>query len=256
MNFKKITQTVLLFTLLTMLSCGSRKDLAYVQNVDSKDALTTLTSYEPILKNDDLLSIIISADDPEITYPFNIPQIQGNYKVSENQTGIKTYLIDSYGEIEFPVLGKIKLAGLSRKQAVEKITIRVKEYITNPTINLRILNFKFSVLGEVNSPGNYTIDSERITLFEALGKAGDLTIYGKRKNILLIREKDGVKTFHRIDITTSDFITTEYYYLTQNDVIVVELNKTKVNASAYGPNVPAIISAISVVLSILILLTR
>ena len=256
MHFKTPIKAVLVLVLLTIISCGSRKNLAYLQNVDSKDAITTLSSYEPVFKNDDLLSIIVSADDPEITYPFNIPQIQGNYKVNENQNGIKTYLIDSYGDIEFPVLGKIKLTGLTRKQAVEKLTTRVKEYIVNPTINLRILNYKISVLGEVRTPGNYSIDSERITLLEAIGKAGDLTIFGKRTNILLIREQEGVKTFHRIDITNADFISSDFYYLTQNDVIVVEPNKTRVNASAYGPNVSAIISATSVVLSILILLTR
>jgi polysaccharide export outer membrane protein len=208
------------------------------------------------LKNDDLLSIIVSAEDPEITYPFNIPQIQGNYKISENQDGIKTYLIDTYGFIEFPVIGKIKLAGLTRKEAVEGLTKRVQEYITNPTINLRILNYKISVLGEVQVPGNYKFDSERITLLEALANAKDLTIYGNRKNILIIREKDGVKSFTRVDITSSDFIDSEFYYLTQNDVIVVEPNQTRVNASAFGPNITAIISAAGISISILILLTR
>ena len=136
------------------------------------------------------------------------------------------------------------------------MTEKVKEYITNPTINLRILNYKISVLGEVKSPGNYPLESERITLLEALSKAGDLTIYGRRNNILVIREKNGIKSFNRIDITKSDFINSEYYFLTQNDVIVVEQNKTKVNSSVIGPNVTAIISATSVLISILILLTR
>ena len=246
-----------LFIILILLqSCGSRKDIAYLQDVDNNKNTDNKYSYEPLLKNDDLLSIIVSADDPEITYPFNIPQIQGNYKVSNDQDGIKTYLIDSYGFIEYPVIGKIQLAGLTRKEAIEKLTEKVKEYITNPTINLRILNYKISVLGEVKSPGNYPLESERITLLEALSKAGDLTIYGRRNNILVIREKNGIKSFNRIDITKSDFINSEYYFLTQNDVIVVEQNKTKVNSSVIGPNVTAIISATSVLISILILLTR
>ena len=246
-----------LFIILILIqSCGSRKDIAYLQDVDNNKNTDNKYSYEPLLKNDDLLSIIVSADDPEITYPFNIPQIQGNYKVSSDQDGIKTYLIDSYGFIEYPVIGKIQLAGLTRKEAIEKLTEKVKEYITNPTINLRILNYKISVLGEVKSPGNYPLESERITLLEALSKAGDLTIYGRRNNILVIREKNGIKSFNRIDITKSDFINSEYYFLTQNDVIVVEQNKTKVNSSVIGPNVTAIISATSVLISILILLTR
>lgn len=254
-NYKSIG--ICLFVIgMILQSCGSKKKIVYLQDVDNKQNIETTFSYEPLLKNDDLLSIIVSADDPEITYPFNIPQIQGNYKVNENQDGIKTYLIDSYGYIEFPVVGKIKLAGLKRKEAVDKITEKVREYITNPTINLRILNYKISVLGEVSKPGTYSLDSERITLLEALSKANDLTIYGNRKNILIIREQEGIKTFNRVDITNSDFINSEYYYLTQNDVLVVEPNKTKINSSAFGPNVTAIISGASVLISILILLTR
>lgn len=237
-------------------SCASRKDIAYLQDVDSNKKSENKYNYEPSLKNDDLLSIIVSADDPEITYPFNIPQIQGNYKVSGDQDGIKTYLIDSNGFIEYPVIGKIQLAGLTRKDAIDKLSEKIKQYITNPTINLRILNYKISVLGEVKTPGNYPLESERITLLEALSKAGDLTIYGRRNNILIIREINGVKSFNRVDITKSDFINSEYYYLTQNDVIVVEQNKTKVNSSVFGPNITAIISAASILLSILILLTR
>lgn len=256
MRYSSFFKVVFIFSLLFLQSCASRKSVAYLQDIDSNTNSGSAVSYEPVFKNDDLLSIIVSADDPEITYMFNIPQIQGNYKVNENQDGIKTYLIDSNGEIQFPVLGKIKIAGLTRTQAIEKLTEKVKPYITNPTVNLRILNYKISVLGEVSKPGSLTISSERITLLEAIANAGDLTIYGKRDNILVIREKDGNRIYNRVDITKSDFINSEFYYLTQNDVVVVEPNKTRVNASAFGPNVTAIISATSVVISLLILLTR
>ena len=245
---------VILFLLLQ--SCASRKDIVYLQDIDANKSEEAKYSYEPLLKNDDLLSIIVSADDPEITFPFNIPQIQGNYQISDNQSGIKTYLIDSYGYIEYPVIGKVKLAGLTRKDAVQQLTDKIKVYITNPTINLRILNYKIAVLGEVVSPGNYTLQSERITVLEALSLAGDLTIYGKRDNILIIREKEGVKSFNRVDITKSDFINSEFYYLTQNDVLVVEQNKTRINSSVIGPNISVLISATSVLISLIILLTR
>jgi len=246
------------FFLLVILlqSCASRKNVAYLQDVNNNSNSQTEASYEPVLKNDDLLSIIVSANDPEITYMFNIPQIQGNYKVNENQDGIKTYLIDTKGEIEFPVIGRIQLGGLTRTQAIDKLTEKIKPYITNPTINLRILNYKISVLGEVNKAGNYTINSERITLLEAIANAGDLTIYGRRDNILIIREKDDKKTYNRIDITKSDFINSDFYYLTQNDVVIVEPNKTRVNSSSFGPNVTATISALSVLATIIILITR
>lgn len=250
----RYTSFFLLFILLQ--SCASRKNVAYLQDVNNNSNSQTEANYEPVLKNDDLLSIIVSANDPEITYMFNIPQIQGSYKVNENQDGIKTYLIDTKGEIEFPVIGRIKLAGLTRTQAIDKLAEKIKPYITNPTINLRILNYKISVLGEVNKAGNYAINSERITLLEAIANAGDLTIYGRRDNILIIREKDGKKTYNRIDITKSDFINSDFYYLTQNDVVIVEPNKTRVNSSAFGPNITATISALSVIATIILLITR
>ncbi|UPT70043.1 MAG: polysaccharide biosynthesis/export family protein [Flavobacterium sp. JAD_PAG50586_2] len=256
MKFNTFIKAIFLFVAITLVSCASRKNVAYLQDVDSEKNSAELLNYEPRLQKDDLLSIIISADQPEATLPFNMPQIQGNYQVNENQDGIKTYLIDSYGDIQFPVIGKVRLAGLSRTDAVKKIENEVKLYITNPTVNLRILNYKVAVIGEVNKPGNYKIASERLTLLEALSQAGDLTIYGKRNNVLIIRESDGKRTFNRVDMTKADFVSSPYYYLSQNDVVVIEPNKTRVNSSVIGPDVAAVISALSVLVSLTILLTR
>ncbi|RZJ70956.1 MAG: polysaccharide export protein [Flavobacterium sp.] len=238
-----------------MTSCASKKDIAYLQNVGISGEMESGV-YEPTLKPDDLLSVIISAETPEATVMFNIPAIQGNYQVDNNQNGIKTYLIDNAGNIDFPVIGKLKLGGLTRAEAVNKISSSVSEYIKDPIVNLRILNFKISVLGEVAKPNTFSIQSERITLLEALGMAGDLTIYGKRDNILVIREADGKKTFTRVNILNSNFMNSPYYYLTQNDVVVVEPNKARVNASAVGPNISLIISGISVLATVLILSIR
>lgn len=257
MNYKNLFRVGLLILALSFVSCASRKKLVYMQNADTSSGNSkTVENFEPKLQNDDLLSIIVSADQPELTIPFNMPQIQGNYQINENQDGIKTYLIDSYGFIEFPVIGKIKLAGLTRSEAITKLRDQVKEYITNPTINLRILNYKISVLGEVMRPGSFKISSERITLLEALSLAGDLTIYGKRTNILLVREVDGKKTYNRIDITKADFADSPFYYLKQNDVLIVEPNNTKVNASAVGPNASVIISSLSLLTTIVVLLIK
>ena len=252
-NFRKF---LLFIVIISVASCASRKDLAYLQNADSMKNLESFYSFEPTLKVDDLLSIIVSAETPEVTIPFNLPQIQGNYQINNNQNGIKTYLIDAEGFIDFPVVGSIQLAGLTRRQAVDKLTEAVAIYIINPSINLRILNYKVSVIGEVIRPGNYPIQSERITLLEALSMAGDLTIYGKRDNILIIREAEGKKSFNRVDITSADFINSPYYYLTQNDQIVVEPNKARMNASVVGPNITLFISALSVLVSLSIILFR
>jgi polysaccharide export outer membrane protein len=241
---------------LFLVSCASKKDVLYLQNIDQINSNQGSLSYEPKLQNDDLLSIIVAADQPELTVPFNLPQIQGNYKINQNQDGIKTYLIDIDGNIVFPVIGKVKLAGLTRSQAVRMLEEKIKEYITNPSVNLRILNYKFSVIGEVNKPGTFKIESERVTLLEALSQAGDLTIYGNRSNILIIREVDGKKEYNRVDIKKADFINSPFYYLVQNDVVVVEPNKTRVNSSVVGPNLNVTISAVSLLTTILFLITR
>ncbi len=252
---KLLNSLCLLLAALTIFSCASKKDILYLQDANGGSSQQA-AAYEPTLKPDDLLSIIISAETPEVTVPFNLPAIQGNYEVNNNQNGIKTYLIDSEGYIDFPVVGKIQLGGLTRAQAVSKIAGQVSEYITKPSVNLRILNYKISVLGEVNRPGSFTLASERITLLESLALAGDLTIYGNRKNLLIIRETNGEKSFNRVDITSSDFTNSPYYYLGQNDVVVVEPNKTRVNASAVGPNLTIIISGLSLLLSVAVLIFK
>lgn len=247
---------IFLSTALLLVSCASKKDVVYLQNVEEIENMNGSLSYEPKLQKDDLLSIIVAADQPELTVPFNMPQIQGNYQINQNQDGIKTYLIDIEGYIVFPVIGKVKLAGLTRSQAVKLLEDQIKEYIKNPSVNLRILNYKFSVLGEVNTPGSFKIESERVTLLEALSQAGDLTIYGKRNNILVIREINGKKEYNRVDITKAEFVNSPYYYLVQNDVIVVEPNKTKINSSVVGPNLNVTISALSLLTTIILILTR
>ncbi len=253
---KSSIKAFFLFLLITLFlaSCVSRKKIVYLQGIDDKKSYENALRYEPTLQPDDLLSIIVAAENPEVTLPFNLPQIQGNYELSASQNNIKTYLIDNDGFIDFPVVGKLKIGGLNRTQAIAKLTEMISLYIENPILNLRILNFKVSVLGEVTKPGAYTIPSERITLLEALSLAGDLSIYGKRDNILVIHEKEGIKTYTRVDLTKIDILNLSNYYLSQNDIIFVEPNKTKINTSAIGPNANLYISGLTVLVSLILLL--
>ena len=145
---------------------------------------------------------------------------------------------------------------MTRIEAIQKVKSLLTNHIKDPLVNIRILNFKVSVLGEVNKPGVHTIQSERITLLEALSLSGDMTIYGKRNSILIIREIEGEKVIKKVDITKRDFINSPYYYLSQNDVIYVEPNKTKVNASVVGPNITVGISALSLIITIIALTLR
>ncbi len=253
MKFSFIKFVSVFTAMLIISSCASRKEIVYLQNIDDTASYENSKSYEAKLQPDDLLSIIVSADSPEVTAPFNLPDFEGND--AENR-GFKTYLIDSEGYIDFPILRKQKLGGLTRTEAHAKLITAISEYINNPTINLRIVNYKISVLGEVLKPGSYNISGERVTILEALSMSGDLTIYGKRENILVIREIEGKKTFARLDLTKSDILNSPYYYLGQNDVVFVEPNKTKINSSKIGPDIGVIISSISVLIALGVLLTR
>lgn len=257
-SFIKISSIVLLMFL--CLSCGSKQDVVYYQNIDNMTAQQNSNSYEIKIQPDDLLMIIVSADDPEVAIPFNLRtysvSTNNRLDIAQGQQTVQLYLVDQSGSIEFPVLGKLKLGGLTRTEALQLLQTKIGVYIKNPIVNLRITNFKVSLQGEVNLPGTYPIASERVTLVEALSMAKDLTIYGRRDNILVIRETNGVKSYNRVDITKSDFINSPFYYLTQNDVVYVEPNKTRINSSAVGPNTSVIISAISILVSLAVLIFK
>ena len=237
--------------------------MAYYQDINLSE--TTANNYEPILKADDLLLIFVSSPDPEVAAPFNISTISiagnsssgvANVENSGGQVRYQTYLIDNKGFIQFPIIGSIKLGGLTREVALETLKTKLKNYINEPIVNLRILNFKITVQGEVARPGTFNVLTERITLPEALAMAGDMTIYGKRDNVLIIREIDGKKTSNFVDLTKTDFMNSPFYYLSQNDLVVVEPNKTRMNASAVGPNISVLLSSISLLLTVIALLSR
>lgn len=247
-----------LFAIL-LFSCASRKDVVYYQNIDTISPQETSNSYEVKLQPDDLLLIIVSAEDPEIAAPFNLRSISveesgTRQNVVAGQQSNQLYLVDAFGTIDFPVLGKMKVGGLTRTEVLTTLQKKIGAYIKKPIINLRIMNFKVSVQGEVTQPGTYNVTSERLTLIEALTMAHDLTIYGVRNNILIIREIDGVKSYNRVDITKSDFINSPFYYLAQNDVVYVEPNKSKINGAAVGPNTGVIISLTSLLITLITLI--
>src|SRR5690606_13848156 len=157
---------------------------------------------------------------------------------------LQTYLIDYDGNIEFPVLGTIHIAGMTRTEATQMLKEKISEYAKDPIVNIRLVNFTVTILGEVARPGTFTIQDERITLTEALGMANDLTIFGKRDNVLLIREVDGQKKFAKIDLTSVNAVNSPLYYLQQNDVIVVEPNNARIRSSTFNQNNGVLISAI------------
>jgi len=256
--FLLVKKAIPFFVVLMLFSCAPRKDSVYYQNIDTMAAQEKQNSYEIKIQPDDLLMIIVSADDPETAIPFNLTTISvptaGNVNTAQGQLTIQSYLVDASGAIDFPVLGKLNVGGLSRSEVMHLLEGKIAKYIKNPIINLRVMNFKVSVQGEVTMPGTYPVSSDRITLIEALSMAKDLTIYGKRDNILIIREVNGIKSFNRVDITKADFINSPFYYLAQNDVIYVEPNKVRVNGAAVGANTGVIISITSLLITVITLI--
>ena len=246
--------------LIVLASCATRDKIRYYEGIAAAVENDSVT-YNPILKQDDLLSIVVSSPNAEATANFNLASFgvgtagnaPGTYMV---QPTYLSYLIDNEGKINFPVLGPLKLGGLTRKEAILMINTKLKAYINDPFVTLRILNYKVSVQGEVNSPGSFPVSTERISLPEALSMAGDLTIYGRRDNILVIREIDGKKSYNFVDLTKADFINSPFYYLSQNDVVYVEPNKTRINSSVIGPNISMIIASLSLLLTVYTVYTR
>jgi polysaccharide biosynthesis/export protein len=241
MNYFVLIKRVFLLAVvsISLFSCVSKKDIIYYRNVASINNKELTNSYEIKIQPDDLLMINVTCDDPEISKPFNINNNFGNnqqnFGGNQNQQNGSVYLVDINGFINFPVLGSLKIGGLTRTELMKMLTERVSEYIKNPLIIVTIRNYKVTVQGEVAAPGIYSFDTERFTLVDALLKAGDLKIQAKRDNILVIRQTDGIVTYNRVDITKTDFINSPFYYLRQNDMVYVEPNRMAIQASAKGP---------------------
>lgn len=218
---------------------------------------------EPVIKIGDLLSITVNSVTPEAAQPFNLPivpisrgdnsyNIGSGTGISGGAGGLQNYLVDTEGKIVFPVLGKIYVSGLTKMQLSELIKSRIfPRYIKEePIILIRFASFKISILGEVARPSVYNIDNEKISILEALAMAGDMTIYGQRDNVLLIRETEGKRETIRLDIRNKDLVNSPYYYLQQNDVLYVQPNKPKTRNSAFGTAESISLSVVGTLISL------
>ncbi|MET2985097.1 polysaccharide biosynthesis/export family protein [Aureibaculum conchae] len=248
----KLICKLLIFSLLTitLVSCGSRQDIVYFQDADIAAISRPIENYNAIIKPDDALTITVSSLDIELARPFNLSSI--SYTDNDGglgRTTLQSYLVDANGNIDFPVLGTLKLTGLTRIQATAMIKDMLKDYLKDPIVNLRNVNFKVSVLGEVNNPGLFTVQNDRITILEALALAGDLTINAERKNVLVVREEGNKKTYNRVNLTSEEIFNSPMYYLTQNDVIYVTPNSSRIKGSNVGPSTSATLTAISILIT-------
>tara|TARA_R110002051_G_scaffold303610_1_gene372555 strand:+ start:2475 stop:3242 length:768 start_codon:yes stop_codon:yes gene_type:complete len=252
---KNIFNLALLCTLLLLMkSCASKKDVVYFQNANDFETIVNDNSTDNRYKIDDVLSIHISTLDPEASLPFNL------YRGLINNSSIPEqvdYIIDREGNIDFPVLGKIRLAGLTSQEVKDKLKIALSDYLKNPIINIRLKNFTITVLGEVNRPGTYPVNGEQISILEAIGLANDLTIKGMRENILVIRDFNGTKVYTRIDLTNKESLNSPVYYLSQNDVVYIEPNNSAITASSLDNRATIAVSIASILItSTVLMLTR
>lgn len=242
---------LLWLSFLSFISCTPTKNITYFQDLTDTSKIYSQVingTYQVQIQPDDILEILVNNINAEAAAPFNLgnnnpalatglPITQGTTGITANvtsATGNKTeegYLVDKSGTIDFPVLGNMKVQGLTIPELKDSIKSRLNKYLQDPIINIRLLNYKITVLGEVARPSAYSIPSERITIVDAIGMAGDLTIYGKRENVLLIREENGQRKFIRMNLNSSNIFQSPYYYLKQNDIVYVEPNKNKIAAT-------------------------
>jgi|TARA_R110000744_G_scaffold102063_7_gene196416 polysaccharide export outer membrane protein len=247
-------RAILVCILVLLSSCASRKDVVYFQDTGNFETLVNNNAFVSRFKVDDLVSIHVSSLNPEASVPFNL--FRG---ASEGGFGAEQvdYLVDQAGEIDFPVIGKLKIEGLSPDELRLLLRDRLSVYLKDPIINIRLRNFTVTVLGEVLRPGTYPVNGEQITILEALGLAGDLTLRGVRNNVLVIRDFNGTKLYTRVDLTSKDIVKSPVYYLTQNDVVYVEPNKSGIKETSLDARASIYVSIASVLItSTVLLLTR
>jgi len=243
-------------------SCSSPKNVAYFQNSDEIIYTAVRQLYDARIMPKDVLTITVSTTEPEAAAPFNLTVATAqNLSVRANSTSqpvLQNYIVDNEGNVDFPIVGRIHLEGLTKNEAERLIRDRIAPYMSEvekPIVTVRMINYKISVLGEVARPGMFTVVNEKINILEALAQAGDLTIYGVRDRVKLVREDaTGKIEYHTLNLNDANIINSPYYYLQQNDVIYVEPNKVKAQNSSVGSMTTLWFSATSILISLTSLL--
>ncbi len=254
------------FIALLLTSCGTTKELAYFKNIDnSPEVLDSIyNDYAVKIKPADELLITVWSEVAEATALYNLPQVAyaeaGDTEMSSTQK-VLSYIVDENGCILFPVVGKLKVAGMTTSELTDTLTELISKDVHNPYVRVQLANFRINVMGEVTEPQTIEVKSERFSVLDALSAAGDMTVYGRRDNVLLIRETDGKRSYHRLDLTKADLLTSPYFYLQQNDVIYVEPDNVRKSNAEYNQNnsfkvqvISATVSAVSVVVTLIIAL--
>lgn len=233
----------LFLSLALLSSCNTSKEIIYFQDVEVNSPEAVAPPQDITVQPKDQISIVVSSKDPELVALFNLTRVQQRVgstglNNSNNNGEISGYTLDDKGDIDFPVLGSLTVAGMTRSQIAALVKQKLKEenLVNDPVVTVEFMNLSFSVLGEVKTPGKYSISKDYITLLEAISMAGDLTIYGKRDAIFVIREEKGERVTHWVDLRSCDLFKSPVYYLKQNDVVYVQPNKVRAGQSTLNEN--------------------
>lgn len=261
MQTKKQSAIIRLFACLmlaTLLAgCASPKRILYFQDLDNDVLLNPIKYTEPKIQKGDILSIIVSAPDKEVIQPYNFSITEVGSGYSDYQRSIVNYQVNSSGEINFPILGKIKAAGMTSVELEKYLTLMIGADVKDPIVSVSFVNFRITVLGEVRTPGTFTVTSERINILQALGLAGDLLITAKREDIILLRNIDGRQAHIKIDLTSKEILQAPYFYLQQNDVLYVPPSVSRVIQGQSATGLwTAVIATISAVATVIAVITR
>lgn len=252
---------LVLFIALAMIvlvgACSGSKQVAYFQNIDSVSLAASKGLYDAKIMPKDMLTITVKTLTPEASAPFNLAisnSIGESGQLNSGSGSLQGYLVDNDGNINFPVVGTLHVAGLTKNECQDLIAQKIAPYLAKtekPIVTVRMASYHVTVMGEVNSPKVVPVSTEKMSILEALAQAGDLTIYGKRNNIILIREDaSGQKSAHRLNLNDANIINSPYYYLQQNDVVYVEPNSVKAKNSEIGSSTTLWFSIVGIVTSV------
>ena len=238
---RRLNLFILLLAIL-MVGCNAQQRVLYLQDVESGAEIEIPDSYQIRVRPLDQLTIIVNSKDPELALPFNSASTYAGLAKgagsSINSSSLQVFTVDNDGYVTLPIIGKVKCDGLTRTELQTLIENKIKEssYIADPQVNVRFANLQISVLGEVTRPGRYDIKSDKITILDALAMAGDMTIYGNRENVAVIREIDGKNVVTKLDIRSIEIFSSPCFYLEQNDIVLVSPNKYRAASSEINQN--------------------
>ena len=255
-NSKGLTALCILFAIVLFSSCGNTRPLQYMQGQFDTLKLSQAHYPEPVIQKNDMIGITILSDDPRASAYYNIPSQPNVSSTSSGAEVVPTqaaanagsvYLVDESGSIQMPGIGRLPVMGLTKGQLDTLVVSKLQGKLQNPYTIIRFLSFKITLIGEVGRPGQFTIPNERVSLLEAIALAGDLTVYGKRDNIVIIREINGQRSWARLDLKDPNIMSSPYFYLQPNDVVIVDLNRNKAaaNDQVVLRNVTLVMSMIS-----------